>query len=58
MERAKAVVVVVAGVLAVASSARGGDLDPTFGNGGVVGTDIGGFDFVTDVLLQPDGDWS
>ena len=56
LERAKAVVVVVAGVLAVASSARGGDLDPTFGNGGVVGTDIGGFDFVTDVLLQPDGD--
>jgi uncharacterized delta-60 repeat protein len=41
--------------LAVVSSVRGGVLDPTFGNAGVVSTDVGGWDTVTDVRLQSDG---
>jgi uncharacterized delta-60 repeat protein len=32
-----------------------GSLDPTFGTGGTVLTDFGGEDYVTSVVLQPDG---
>jgi len=32
-----------------------GDLDPTFGDGGRVITDLGGDDVLTDAALQPDG---
>ncbi len=32
-----------------------GDLDPTFGSGGTVITDSGGFDAATALVLQPDG---
>jgi uncharacterized delta-60 repeat protein len=32
-----------------------GSLDPTFGTGGRVRTDVGGFEFVTALIQQPDG---
>src|SRR5207253_888966 len=35
--------------------AADGDLDPTFGNGGKVITDISGVDNLNDIALQPDG---
>jgi uncharacterized delta-60 repeat protein len=38
-----------------AGSAAPGDLDPTFGAGGKVTTDFGGFDIASDVAVQPDG---
>lgn len=42
------------GVAAVAAAAPG-DLDPTFGAGGIVVTDLGGADYSEAVALQPDG---
>jgi uncharacterized delta-60 repeat protein len=38
-----------------ATTALADDLDPTFGVSGVAMTDVGGWDSVTDVLVQPDG---
>src|SRR5687767_11533787 len=32
-----------------------GDLDPTFGNGGIAAPDLGQTFFVRDTLIQPDG---
>ncbi|MBV8858897.1 MAG: hypothetical protein JOZ02_18340 [Acidobacteria bacterium] len=37
------------------ASAAAGDLDPTFGTGGRVTTDLGGFDTAYAVAVQPDG---
>jgi uncharacterized delta-60 repeat protein len=54
-DRTRALVAVVAVMLAGAVAALAGDLDPAFGTGGVVRTDIGGWDNVSDVLVQPDG---
>src|SRR5712691_6559089 len=56
--RAFLVSVVCAAALVAAGSAAAaaGDLDPTFGTGGLVVTNLGpGFDVATDVALQPDG---
>ncbi|HMH54581.1 MAG TPA: hypothetical protein VK548_30375 [Candidatus Acidoferrum sp.] len=44
----------VLGAAAVAAAAPG-DLDPTFGTGGTVVTDLGGADYPAAVALQPDG---
>jgi len=55
LKKATALAVVGTIVLAGSAAARAGDVDPTFGSGGVVATDIGGWDSVSDVLLQPDG---
>ncbi len=48
---------VVSGVIAVASAEAGaGDLDPSFGTGGLVTTDFAGFtDEARAVVIQPDG---
>ena len=35
--------------------AKDGDLDPTFGTGGLVITDFGSFDFGQSIAIQPDG---
>lgn len=37
------------------ASAAGGDLDPTFGNGGKVTTDFGNTEQGNDLVIQPDG---
>src|SRR5215208_8212246 len=37
------------------ASAAGGDLDPTFGAGGTVTTDLGGYESAHAVAVQPDG---
>src|SRR5262249_8787797 len=42
--------------LAVARYEADGALDATFGVGGIVTTDVLANDFVTDLVLQPDGD--
>src|SRR5262249_10680441 len=41
--------------VAVAGAGGSDDLDPTFGSGGVVVTDLGRDDWITDVAVQPDG---
>lgn len=50
-------VLVVIATFAFASTAQGapGDLDPSFGTGGVATTDIGNIDFINDMALQVDG---
>lgn len=40
---------------ALARYTSDGQLDPDFGTGGTVVTDLGGFDFATDVVSLPDG---
>ena len=55
LKRTTVLTVGVAAILAGVSPAGAGVLDPAFGNGGVVATDVGGWDSVTDVLLQSDG---
>lgn len=42
-------------VFVTAAAAAPGDLDGTFGVGGVVRTDVGGWDAATDLAVQPDG---
>jgi uncharacterized delta-60 repeat protein len=46
---------VVALVFVTGASASAGDLDTTFGAGGVAQTDVGQFDNATDLIVQPDG---
>jgi hypothetical protein len=41
--------------LALLGEGAPGDLDPTFGVGGIVTTDLGGFDAASAPILQPDG---
>jgi uncharacterized delta-60 repeat protein len=41
--------------LATVAAATPGDLDPTFGAGGIVATNLGGSDYPAAVVLQPDG---
>jgi uncharacterized delta-60 repeat protein len=45
----------VAGDFGIARYNANGTLDPTFGTGGLVTTDFGGFDQANGVALQPDG---
>lgn len=45
----------VALVLVTAASAAPGDLDATFGESGVVRTDVGFIDTASDIAVQPDG---
>jgi uncharacterized delta-60 repeat protein len=45
----------VAAIAAATAVAAPGDLDPSFGNGGVVITDLGGDDRAHDVVVQTDG---
>ncbi|HEX6116934.1 MAG TPA: hypothetical protein VFY99_07515 [Solirubrobacterales bacterium] len=40
---------------AAPAAALPGELDPTFGSGGTVVTDLGAIEVITDVALQPDG---
>jgi len=49
------IVAAAAFVMIGAAVVPAGDLDTTFGVGGVARTDIGGWDSTTDVLLQTDG---
>jgi uncharacterized delta-60 repeat protein len=55
LERTTVLAACMTAVFAAVSPARAGVLDATFGNAGVVATDVGGWDTVSDVLLQPDG---
>jgi uncharacterized delta-60 repeat protein len=47
--------VALAGAFVQSAWAADGDLDPTFGNGGKVITDINGVDRLNKIALQPDG---
>src|SRR4051812_26571589 len=47
--------VVVPLVVCADASAAPGDLDPTFGSGGTLTTDLGGYEWAGAVLVQPDG---
>ena len=55
LKRSTVLAISMAAFLVPVSAAPADVLDPGFGNGGVVGTDVGGWDTVTDVLLQADG---
>jgi len=49
-------VVVMGLIFVLAARAAPGDLDPGFGDGGVVVTDLrGGDDHIRDIVIQPDG---
>ena len=50
-----AVIALLLGLTASQAIAAGGDLDPTFGGGGAVVTDISGNDSANAVVVQPDG---
>jgi len=49
------VALAVLGLLSAAAHAAPGDLDPSFGTGGVVSTDLGGEDIVRDVAVDSAG---
>jgi uncharacterized delta-60 repeat protein len=53
--RAWLATVACSAALAAPAAALPGDLDPTFGSGGTVVTDLGAVEVITDVALQPDG---
>jgi len=55
--RATASILLIVGQVALSppANAAAGDLDPTFGTGGSVTTDVGGYDEVFALMIQPDG---